>query len=76
MTTDADFLDRLEELRALAVRKHYTCEDPFYSCPKSEEGCYDAHRGPECDCGADEHNEKVAKTWEAIMDAVKRGVAC
>lgn len=49
----------LERLAALAKRSHYYCEDGWYSCPKAEDGCANESRGPECDCGADEHNAEV-----------------
>ena len=39
---------------------HYECEDPWYSCPKSENGCADDRMGPECTCGADEMREALA----------------
>lgn len=39
-------------------REHYTCEDCWYSCPLSEDGCCDG-RSRGCNCGADEHNKKV-----------------
>jgi hypothetical protein len=46
----------LEGLR----RGHRVCEDCWYSCPLSEEGCCD-ERATECTCGASDHN--------AIIDA-------
>ena len=39
---------------------HYKCEDPWYSCPKSESGCADDRMGPGCTCGADEMIEALA----------------
>ena len=51
---NAELVALIESLR----RTHYTCEDCWYSCPKSEEGCCDdAQTG--CTCGADEHNARV-----------------
>ena len=49
----------LERLAALAKWSHYYCEDSWYSCPKAADGCANDSRGPECDCGADEHNAEV-----------------
>lgn len=37
--------EKLENVR------HHECEDGWYSCPLSEEGCYD-ERQKECDCVA------------------------
>lgn len=49
-----------EQLRALLLeskRKHYVCEDCWYSCPESGECCDE--REKECNCGAAEWNAKV-----------------
>jgi hypothetical protein len=56
--------ERMEELR----RGHYVCDDCWYSCPKSGECCncnYDNSKPPECNCGADKHNEIIDKILEA-----------
>lgn len=45
----------LEQLR----RPHLECEDCWYSCPKSAEGCCNDLEGDECNCGADAHNAAV-----------------
>lgn len=45
--------NELEKLRIA----HYSCEDNWYSCPKSEDGCCnDMWPKDECNCGADKHN--------------------
>ena len=52
---------RIRELReALAKQKqsHYSCEDCWYSCPMSEEGCCD-DRQSGCTCGAEAANTKI-----------------
>ena len=54
-------MDTIKELEKLR-RQHYTCEDRWYSCPKSEDGCANELSGSECDCGADEEN--------AILDGI------
>jgi len=51
--------DLIQQLAGLARRKHYTCEDSWYSCPQSDGGSANEHAGTKCDCGADEHNAKV-----------------
>jgi len=51
--------DLIQQLAGLARRKHYTCEDSWYSCPQSEGGSANDNAGAECDCGAVEHNAKV-----------------
>ena len=48
-------MDVIKELEKLRVT-HYYCEDCWYSCPKSEDGCCDDREGSECNCGADESN--------------------
>lgn len=57
----------LERLSELAKRAHTDCEDRWYSCPKSEDGCSDDRRGPYCDCGADKHNAEV----DALMALIR-----
>lgn len=57
----------LEAMRLLAMREHYTCDDTWYSCPKSPEGCANEGNGDECICGADEHNAKVERLYAAVM---------
>jgi len=58
----------ISELHQLALQTHYSCEDSWYSCPKSENGCYnDAYPDDECNCGADEHNKKVNELYEKIL---------
>ena len=46
-------------LAELARRRHYYCEDPWYSCPKHPDGCANDGVGPDCDCGADQINAEV-----------------
>ena len=48
-------------LRSLRKEHHLECEDGYYSCPKSPEGCFDEGAGDECTCGVDSAN--------AIIDA-------
>ena len=60
-------MNLLEQLKKLALRNHYECEDPWYSCPKSEEGCADDERGDECTCGADSHNAEVEAVYAEIL---------
>lgn len=54
--------EALEKLR----RKHDECEDCWYSCPKSEDGCCDDEQGDECNCGADKHNAILDTALSAL----------
>jgi len=58
----------VEKIRKLALREHYSCDDCFYSCPKSEEGCCNDELEDECNCGADEHNKEVNEIYEAFIN--------
>jgi hypothetical protein len=49
-----ELIAKLEDLKV----SHDTCEDCWYSCPKSKEGSCD-NRQKDCNCGADEHNAEV-----------------
>lgn len=57
-----------DELQSL-IRKHYTCEDRWYSCPKSEDGCCNDAAGTDCCCGVDEYNADLQK----LIDEVREG---
>lgn len=63
MSTDARKL--VKELGGLALQDHNECEDTFYSCPKSPDGCSD-DRQEGCNCGADSHNERVNKILKKL----------
>ena len=52
--------DALNALR----RKHWECEDCWYSCPKAD-GCRTG-TGPECDCGADRDNRTIDEALEKL----------
>ena len=59
----------LEKLRS----NHYSCEDEWYSCPKSED--YIPHNGimpkSECDCGADMKNKIIDDIIKYLKGATK-----
>ena len=58
---DYNIIEEFEKLR----KKHYYCEDCWYSCPKAEDGCCNEDFSDnKCNCGADEHN--------AILDEIIR----
>jgi hypothetical protein len=40
-------------------RKHYYCDDCWYTCPKHPEGCCNSEEPDRCNCGADEYNGQV-----------------
>ena len=56
-------------------RKHYGCEDTWYSCPKHEDGCYNEHAGSECNCGADEANVEIDAAIKVLQEAQQEPVA-
>jgi len=47
---------------------HASCEDCWYSCPKSSEGCCDERQGDACNCGADAHNGMIDETLTAVRE--------
>ena len=59
-----DVIKELEELR----RTHFTCEDCWYSCPKSKDGCCNDWEGDECNCGADKENEILDNIIKHLKD--------
>ena len=60
--TMKDELASVREAMVKLYRKHDECEDCWYSCPKSADGCCNDAQGDECNCGAEKHN--------AILDAI------
>jgi len=59
-------VDKLTEALEKCKRKHYYCEDCWYSCPKADGGCCNEADGDECNCGADKFNawiDSVLAEW-------------
>ena len=62
-------LSGIAELGDVAKRKHYYCDDSYYSCPKAEDGWSNELLDQnECSCGADEHNQKVEEVLVRLRD--------
>jgi len=55
---DTRRIARLESALIAAKITHHTCEDCWYSCPMSAEGCCD-ERETGCNCGAEKHNAAI-----------------
>ena len=57
-----------KEFREKFPVSHYYCEDSWYSCPLSEEGCADDSKSG-CCCGAEEEqNERLAYLIEKMEE--------
>ena len=56
---DDDSQEIIDNFVKAFTRKHYSCEDFWYSCPKAPEGCANEGAGSDCNCGADIWNEEV-----------------
>ena len=76
-------MTRKDELRAAAVvlaGPHQVCEDPWYSCPKSPEGCADDRQGPGCTCGVEDSVRRIyaalqrveREVWEKVIASCDR----
>jgi hypothetical protein len=52
-------------------RKHYSCEDSWYSCPKDEDGCANDQAGDDCTCGADKSNVEIDAAIAALQQAIE-----
>lgn len=46
---------------------HYQCDDCWYSCPQSEEGCCDEEQGTDCNCGLKERVERALAAADAVV---------
>ena len=63
----SELLVALEKLRDAGLIDHSQCEDSWFSCPLSHDGCSDRSQGDACNCGADKHNENVEAAYaEAV----------
>jgi len=51
-------------------RKHYSCEDSWYSCPKDKDGCANDQAGDDCTCGADKSNVEIDSAIAALQEAI------
>jgi len=51
-------------------RKHYSCEDSWYSCPKDPDGCVNDQAGDDCTCGADKSNVEIDAAIAALQEAI------
>lgn len=60
----------LADALAAAKRTHSTCENEWYSCPLSSEGCLD-DRETECNCGAEAHNAAIDAALAKYRELVK-----
>lgn len=58
--------DELIKIAKSLKLDHHIGPDCWYSCPKSEEGCCDEDKDDECNCGADEHNERLFRLIDGI----------
>lgn len=45
---------------------HNYCEDSWFSCPKAPEGCANDYQGEDCNCGAEEHNNKIDQALKEV----------
>lgn len=65
-----------QERAAAIIGGHYECEDPWYSCPLSPDGCANANMGKECTCGYDDRKQNVerliAETRRAALLEINR----
>jgi len=64
------------QLAEAVIGKHYECEDSWYSCPLSEEGCAnDGEDKTRCNCGRDDRKVQLellltTARQEALQEAV------
>jgi len=57
------YLELLEIVKD-SKRAHYDCDDKWYACPKSPDGCADERVGTDCICRADEWNARRDKALD------------
>jgi hypothetical protein len=68
--SDADAeIERLRAALTAAKVSHHICDDCWYSCPKSSEGCCD-EREKDCNCGAEKHNAAIDSALSYAVEPV------
>ena len=58
--------DQLRDLARSLAGPHYDCEDSWYSCPLSEDGCSNEFQGTECTCGVESGCEKIFQALTSL----------
>jgi hypothetical protein len=53
-------------------RKHYSCEDSWYSCPKDKDGCANDQAGDDCTCGADKANLEIDAAIAVLRQSIEQ----
>jgi hypothetical protein len=51
---------------------HYWCEDPWYSCPLSVEGCCNDAVEKACNCGYEERVKAIALAFAGVRQAAQQ----
>jgi len=69
MTLAEEFETAAKELRK-PIAHHY-CEDGWYSCPLSDEGCLNPGEGETCNCGAEKANARHAEIADLLDRAAE-----
>ncbi len=75
MDSKQDLVNEIDRLRAAlnaARRGHVSCDDCWYSCPKSEDGCCNDQEGDKCNCGADAHNAAIDAALRLVPEQLGR----
>jgi hypothetical protein len=63
----------LRRLQNMLDSPHDECDDCWYSCPKSLEGCCDTRQPPDvCTCGKDGRDETIKEAIRVIIAVVRR----
>lgn len=72
--SDAERIAQLEAALKQLRRSHYSCEDGWYSCPLSNDGCLnDRTPKDECTCGADDNNALIDAALSSPLPAAELG---
>lgn len=61
----SDEIDRLRTALESLRRKHYVCDDCWYSCPQSGESC-NGSPDKRCSCGAEAANAIIDKALGTV----------
>jgi len=61
--------------RAEKLVHHYHCDDPWYSCPLSTDGCANDDAGDKCNCGYEERVTDLEKSFREVAEEEREACA-
>jgi hypothetical protein len=65
------YLYKIKDFLKNSEKAHNYCEETWYSCPKSDEGCANDEEGENCNCGAEKYNMQLVSILSMLNDIIE-----